>query len=525
MKLAKLVLTFVSLSAGPLFSQMTVGPVLQTPPKIQYPPIAKAAHVTGEVVVRFSIDSDGRTVSVQMISGPLMLRSAVEDSIKNWRFQTPLPPNVQSNFEATYKFGLQTPDETLDDDLDAPPYRPCCGDVINLPGSGTQVTGEVRSIDGSQRIDVSPAPPEPPKDLCPNDKEKQVPTGSNPNDFVELFRACMKGCLDYKVRVYRDGRVEWLGRDEVAVKGEAAGEISRDAAAALMSRFESPAFWSACSVVAPTLSQDRESDEFMNGNYLTMKIGDHMKSIEAFRSAGDAGNRFVWAIDKATDTHRWIHGDPAVEPLANMSQDIEMPKPGMTALIRSTFHFSQTNAEQTLDALKRLLAAPGIDVEAADASGWTPLMYAATLTTDDRAIGMLLDANANANGASLHGDTALMMAAYEGRLSERLLKAGADINAQNADGVTVLMFLAQRMVAEELKDALDAGADVTAQDRSGRTALDYLRAASCDKAIVSLPKPWLMIVYKEPPPCPSNSEEYKKSETVLRNAMKKKLRR
>ncbi|WP_157466448.1 ankyrin repeat domain-containing protein [Edaphobacter aggregans] len=163
---------------------------------------------------------------------------------------------------------------------------------------------------------------------------------------------------------------------------------------------------------------------------------------------------------------------------------------------------SQTSAEQT-----------------ADESGWTALMYAAELTYDDKEIGMLLDAQANANRASLHGDTALMMAAYNGRLSERLLKSGADINARNADGVTTLMLLAQRTETDELKEAIEAGADARAKDREGRTALDYLRAASCEKAIVPLPPPWAQIGYKEPPPCPSNSEEYRKSEAVLKAAM------
>jgi TonB family protein len=507
-----------------MWGQITGSPVLVEKPAVAYPPIAKAAHVTGDVVVRFSIKDDGRTSSIEVISGALMLRSAVADKIKDWRFEVPLPLNAQRDFEAVYTFGHEAPDETLDDDLDGPPYYPCCGDLILLPPGASQVTGEVRSVDGSQKIDVSPAAPKPPADRCPNDTERQVPQGSDGDDYVELLRACMKGCRDYRVRVYRGGQVEWVGRDDVALKGVEQTSIRGELAAALMARFQSPMFWSACSKMPPTPEEDRDAEPFQTGTYLAARIRNHVKSVDAYSADGDAMQRLVWAVEKAADTHRWIHGDAAVESWRNMAEDIGMPKPGMTALIRATFHFSQTSAQQSTDALKRLLATPGVDVDAADESGWTALMYAAELTYDDKEIGMLLDAQANANRVSLHGDTALMMAAYNGRLSERLMKSGADINARNAGGVTALMLLAQRADPDELKEAIDAGADAAAKDREGRTALEYLHAASCEKPIVPLPQPWAQIVPKEPPPCPANSEEYRKSEAVLKATMKRRTR-
>jgi TonB family protein len=523
---AKCCLIVLATLFGRLSAQTEAGPVLATQPRIQYPPIARAAHVEGDVVVRFSIDSDGRTTSVHTLSGPPMFQPLVEGQIKAWRFRVPLPPNAQSDFEAVYKFRLRPAEDSLDDDLDAPQYYPCCGDLIILPLGAMAVTGEVRSLDGSQKIDVTPAAAMPSEDRCPADKEQQVPAGSDADDFVELFRACGKGCLDYKVRVYRDGRVEWHGRDQVVTKGEGRGQISAKAASALVSKFQAQSFWSACSTMPPSLSEDRGVVEFKSGDYLTAKIGDHVKSVEAnssFAVEAGLGKRFEWAVDKTANTHDWIHGDAVVEPFENMSRDISMPKPGMTALIRSTFHFSLSTGQQTQEALKRLLAS-NVDVDAADESGWTALMYAAELNSDNRPVDLLLEAHANANRASLHGDTALMMAAYGGRLSESLLKAGADINARNADGVTTLMLLAQHIDPDELHDAIVAGADSAGQDREGRTALDYLRAASCQKAIVPLPEPEARIVTGEPPHCPSNSEEYRKSEALLKAAMKKKPR-
>ncbi len=261
-------------------------------------------------------------------------------------------------------------------------------------------------------------------------------------------------------------------------------------------------------------------EHFQPGTYLTAKIAGHLKSV-----MWDGGTtNLIWAVDKAADVHRWIHGDAVLEPFANMFEDVGMPKPGITALIRATYHFSQTTGQQTADALKRLLAMPGVDVDAADESGWTALMYAAELTYDDKEVGMLLEAHANPNRVSLHGDTALMMAAYNGRLSERLLESGAVINARNADGVTALMLIAQHVKPDELKAAISVGADATSEDEQGRTALDYLRAASCQKAIVPLPKPWVTIGYATPPPCPAESNEYRESEAVLKAAMKRRVR-
>ena len=125
-----------------------VAPVLVSPPRVLYPPIAKAAHVEGEVVVRFSIDSMGNTVSVETVSGPMMLRGAVEGQIKQWQFKTPLPAVAQENFEARYKFSLHGEEDDSIDDLDGPLYTPCCGDMIVLPPNAAQVSGDVRSVDG-----------------------------------------------------------------------------------------------------------------------------------------------------------------------------------------------------------------------------------------------------------------------------------------------------------------------------------------------------------------------------------------
>jgi Gram-negative bacterial TonB protein C-terminal len=50
-----------------------------------YPPIAKAAHVDGPVVMLATFKTTGEVEKVELISGPEMLRAAAIDYVKSWR--------------------------------------------------------------------------------------------------------------------------------------------------------------------------------------------------------------------------------------------------------------------------------------------------------------------------------------------------------------------------------------------------------------------------------------------------------
>lgn len=57
-----------------------------------YPPIARAAQITGDVVLAVTIDAEGKVASEKAISGPAMLQQAALDAVRQWRF-TPFTVN------------------------------------------------------------------------------------------------------------------------------------------------------------------------------------------------------------------------------------------------------------------------------------------------------------------------------------------------------------------------------------------------------------------------------------------------
>jgi len=74
-----------------------------------YPPIARAAHVQGTVVVTATIDKDGRIVGAQVLSGPEMLRGAAIDAIRIARYKPYLlngePTDVTTTISVNFTMG------------------------------------------------------------------------------------------------------------------------------------------------------------------------------------------------------------------------------------------------------------------------------------------------------------------------------------------------------------------------------------------------------------------------------------
>lgn len=107
--------------------------------------------------------------------------------------------------------------------------------------------------------------------------------------------------------------------------------------------------------------------------------------------------------------------------------------------------------------VKVLLENELVDVNHANAFGETPLMLAVFKNRPDD-VEELLKRGANVNMEK--GWTPLHYAATEGNVAllERLIKAGADVNAQTSAGVTPLMMAARKPSRAAVKVLLKAGA-------------------------------------------------------------------
>ena len=75
-----------------------------------YPAEAKAAHITGTVLVRAAISTAGKVLSTRVLGGPPMLYSSATDSIKTWKFKpltwNGVPVETEANIAIRYDLRL-----------------------------------------------------------------------------------------------------------------------------------------------------------------------------------------------------------------------------------------------------------------------------------------------------------------------------------------------------------------------------------------------------------------------------------
>ena len=63
-----------------------------------YPPIARAAHVAGSVTVQVKVKANGVLDSTEVVGGPMMLRAAALDAVKQWKFKPLKKDGLSSSF-------------------------------------------------------------------------------------------------------------------------------------------------------------------------------------------------------------------------------------------------------------------------------------------------------------------------------------------------------------------------------------------------------------------------------------------
>jgi protein TonB len=74
-----------------------------------YPAIAKAAGVSGTIVLAATISKSGSIENLRVLSGPAMLRNSATDAVKNWRYRPYLlnnqPVEVETTINVVFSMG------------------------------------------------------------------------------------------------------------------------------------------------------------------------------------------------------------------------------------------------------------------------------------------------------------------------------------------------------------------------------------------------------------------------------------
>jgi protein TonB len=95
---------------GPVrVSSGTMAGTLISQPQPVYPPIAKAAHVQGAVIIHAIISKQGTIENLNVVAGPPMLRGAATDAVQRWRYKPYLlngePTEVDTTITVNFTFG------------------------------------------------------------------------------------------------------------------------------------------------------------------------------------------------------------------------------------------------------------------------------------------------------------------------------------------------------------------------------------------------------------------------------------
>ncbi|WP_223796393.1 ankyrin repeat domain-containing protein [Sphingomonas nostoxanthinifaciens] len=165
--------------------------------------------------------------------------------------------------------------------------------------------------------------------------------------------------------------------------------------------------------------------------------------------------------------------------MADVPDPAELPPlPPMERMIELLFDAARQGRDDVIPALLRA----GVDIEACDARGYTPLVIA-SYNGQESTTELLLQEGASPDGAvDAQGNSALMGVAFKGHvaIARRLIAAGAQVDRRNGVGQTALMTAALFGRTDIVELLLAAGADASLIDAAGNSAASLARMQGND---------------------------------------------
>lgn len=182
----------------------------------------------------------------------------------------------------------------------------------------------------------------------------------------------------------------------------------------------------------------------------------------------------LMAIFEHRDTVKRLFTGVALETafLKNYPKIYQTYLEGTNKLLKDGVGFLKTVYYQQVEIVKRLLAAPGVDVNLQDDYGCTPLFCAAEYNAVEVVKLLLAAPGIDVNLQNNNEDTPLLTAVYYDRPEVVMLLAapGIDVNAQDGAGDTALSLAVYYNHPEIVKMLLSVtGIDVNLQNQDGET--------------------------------------------------------
>ncbi|HLN99435.1 MAG TPA: ankyrin repeat domain-containing protein [Pyrinomonadaceae bacterium] len=152
-------------------------------------------------------------------------------------------------------------------------------------------------------------------------------------------------------------------------------------------------------------------------------------------------------------------------------ETVEQQVSGGISFVAPEDPFVRAAQEDNLEALTALIA--GRDVNVRDKQSNTTALEHAVRNANREMVQLLLSAGADVNAKNESGETVLMLLDADATtdLVWDLINAGAAVNARDNENYTPLMRVASANNLEALKTLIDAGSEVNTKNEAGQTAL------------------------------------------------------